>query len=80
MKRIDKSLKKGDRIWVQTYNSWGEPLRLRVAEVIAVMRISVYTKDASYAAVHFLDNNKINYECISFEQVKGFWEEGELDN
>lgn len=41
MEHTDTELKKGERIWLQTYGVLDSPFRLQMAEVITVMQIPV---------------------------------------
>ena len=39
MKQTDIELKKGDRVWVQEFDYFGDPLRLRFAEVLGMIHM-----------------------------------------
>lgn len=69
MKQIDVELKKGDRVWVQEYDCFGDPLRLRFAEVLGVVNIS--GEAVPRIAIHYLDGSR-KHECISPERIKEY--------
>lgn len=69
MKRLDVELKKGDRIWVQEYDFFGDPLRLRFAEVLGVVHTP--TGLEPHVTVRYLDGNR-KYECVPFERIKEY--------
>ncbi|MCD8183162.1 MAG: hypothetical protein LUE99_08790 [Bacteroides sp.] len=75
MKQVDVNLKKGDRIWVQEYDFFGDPLRLRFAEVLGV--VSVPIGDAPQVTVRYLNGNQ-KYECISAERIKEYCQKEEF--
>lgn len=66
---MDVELKKGDRVWVQEYDYYGDPLRLRFAEVLGVVHAT--EEKTPHVAVHYLDGNR-KYECISKERIKEY--------
>lgn len=67
MKQTDVELKKGDRVWVQEYDCFGDPLRLRFAEVVGVVKLP--REDTPQIAVRYLDGNR-KHECVSPERIK----------
>lgn len=68
MKLIDVKFDVGDRVWVQEYDSFGEPLRLHYAEVLGVIPFAV---GASYIMVTYLDGKRKD-ECIPMEYIKEY--------
>lgn len=69
MKQTDVELKKGDRVWVQEYDYFGDPLRLRFAEVLGIVRLP--GEDVPQIAVHYLDGNQ-KHECVSQKRIKEY--------
>ena len=69
MKQTDMDLQKGDRVWVQEYDFFGDPLRLRFAEVLSVVHLP--TEDTPQVTVRYLDGNR-KYECISMDRIKEY--------
>lgn len=69
MKQTDVELKKGDRIWVQEYDFFGDPLRLRFAEVLGIVRLP--TEVAPLITIRYLDGNRA-YETVSAERIKEY--------
>lgn len=69
MKQADIELKRGDRVWVQEYDFFGDPLRLRFAEVLGVIRIP--TGDIPQVTLRYLDGNR-KYECVSVDRIKEY--------
>lgn len=69
MKQTDVELKKGDRVWVQEYDYFGDPLRLRFAEVLGVVHTPMETMPS--VTVRYLDGNR-KYECIPWEHIKEY--------
>lgn len=78
MKQIDRTLQKGDRVWVRMLDFWGDPTYyLRRAEVIASQPPSVCTRPSVYITLKYLDDGIQQYECVSLERVEGFCEEAD---
>lgn len=69
MKQTNVELKKGDRVWVQEFDYFGDPLRLRFAEVLGVVRIP--TESSIQVTVRYLDGNR-KYECVSVDRIKEY--------
>jgi hypothetical protein len=75
MKQTNVELKKGDRIWVQEYDFFGDPLRLRFAEVLGVVRLP--TDNAPIITVHYLDGNRA-FETVPMNRVKEYCKQEEF--
>lgn len=71
MKQTNVELKKGDRVWVQEFDYYGDPLRLRFAEILGVVRIP--TESSIQVTVRYLDGNR-KYECVSLDRIKEYCE------
>lgn len=69
MKQLDVELKKGDRVWVQEYDFFGDPLRLRFAEVLGVVRIP--SDRVPQVTLRYLDGNQKS-ECVSMDRIKEY--------
>lgn len=69
MKQINVELKKGDRVWVQEYDFFGDPLRLRFAEVLGIVRLP--TDDTPIITVHYLDGNRA-FETVSADRIREY--------
>lgn len=69
MKQLDVELKKGDLVWVQEYDFFGDPLRLRFAEVLGVVRIP--SDRMPHVTLRYLDGNQ-KYECVPMERIKEY--------
>lgn len=69
MKQLDVELKKGDRVWVQEYDFFGDPLRLRFAEVLGV--ICIPSDRTPQVTLRYLDGNQ-KYECVSIDRIKEY--------
>lgn len=72
MKQDNLELKKGDCIWVQSYDHYGLPSHFRMAEVIRFMQISACCNDSAYVVLKYLDAEDTVYECVPLNRVKGF--------
>lgn len=68
MKSIDVELEVGDRVWVQEYDVFGEPLRLRFAEILGIVR---FTKKPFEIMVNYLDGKRED-KCVSLEHIKEY--------
>ena len=66
MKIIDMELNIDDRVWVQEYDSDGEPLRLRYAKVLGIVP---HEEKPPEVMVSYLDGRRKD-ECVPLEYVK----------
>lgn len=66
MKTIDMELNIDDRVWVQEYDSDGEPLRLRYARVLGIVP---HEEKPPEVMVSYLDGRRKD-ECVPLEYVK----------
>lgn len=74
MKPMEEDLKRGDHIWVQEFDYFGDPLQVRLAEVLNVVK---YTFDSvQYVSVRYLDGDRDRrYDCVPMEYVKAVQKE-----
>lgn len=75
MKQTDIELKKGDRVWVQEYDYFGDPLRLRFAEVLGMIHMPIGSPPQ--VALRYLDGNR-KYECVSVDRIKEYCKKEEF--
>lgn len=72
MENTEFHIKKGDRVWVQTYNERDCSFYPRPAVVIATLHLRISFQEFPYVALRYLDDHSC--ACVPYKQISGIYD------